>query len=802
MSERKLRSFETGVLGPQHAREHAELRAQMRHGGPVAPRILPRKAFPAVAPSVGGRWEKAFPLPVLGITSVVLPTGKVMLWAYPSNELVNPDPDAPNTAQAWLWNPAKGTGLNAFKRVNPPLWRDPHDGKLKPANIWCAGQTLTGDGRVVVAGGNLAYATETNNFKGLKEVYTFDPWNETWKQQPDMPHGRWYPSLVRIADGRVVIMSGLDETGQHSNPGVDMFTPSADLDGRGTVAQIAYRGGTETDHSEPLDGGLYPHLFYMPSGRVMVAGPETWDTWMLHYPVPAPAETGFDEFSDLSRGRTWGSGVIVPEGPNGSTKVELIGGSAADYSTDPTTFSPASNTTETFDESGPALSPWHAGASMQVARSHLNTVLLPDGSMVSVGGGVGKSPVGGQWAVAGDERQVDLYDPVSDTWRLGAAQAEARAYHSTAVLLPDGRVMSAGDDYNGPTGPGSGIDSDTAEIYDPPYLFNADGTPASRPRITSAPPRMVLGGSAFHVSSPDHLASAALVAPGADTHANDMNQRMVPLKLSASSGGVDLTPPSGTGVAPPGYYMLFVLNSQGVPSVARWVLLGGNPPAAGKVEIAQHTIPAFPSRFTFSGPPFDGLSLADGGLASASLPGGPSTTVPGGHYTITQAKAAGYELSSIACSDGDSTTSLSGRSARINLAAGETVRCTFTDRASGSASQLRSTDSHGPAISFSGLNRRHGSLSGRVRDKSGVKRMQVGLALRRSGRCRWWSSRRHRFARSRRSCRRPVFMKARLRRSGSGYVWRLKLHRRFHRARYVVALRAVDKRGNVTTRFR
>ena len=101
---------------------------------------------------------------------------------------------------------------------------------------------------------------------------------------------------------------------------------------------------------------------------------------------------------------------------------------------------------------------------MKVGRGHHNTVLLPDGSMVTVGGGVGIRN-GDQWQADAAQRQVDLRDPATGAWRLGAAQAESRAYHSTALLLPDGRVVSAGDDVNG------GTDKDTAEIYEPPYLF-------------------------------------------------------------------------------------------------------------------------------------------------------------------------------------------------------------------------------------------------------------------------------------------------------------------------------------------
>ena len=158
----------------------------------------------------------AFPDPGDGHPRRLLPTGKVMWFSYPQNPSRGAGTGtAPNTAQAWLWDPATG----ATKRVDPPLWRDPADGQLKPANIWCAGQTFTADGRLVVFGGNLA-SPRAGDYKGLDKVYTFNPFNETWTEQPDMGHGRWYPTGVRMADGRIPIMQRLDETGAqfHAQP--------------------------------------------------------------------------------------------------------------------------------------------------------------------------------------------------------------------------------------------------------------------------------------------------------------------------------------------------------------------------------------------------------------------------------------------------------------------------------------------------------------------------------------------------------------------------------------------------------
>jgi hypothetical protein len=552
MSERELRSFETEVLGSEHAAEHARQRSTVeKDPTPSTQTLMAAEVAAPPDPATSGEWAAPFAIPVMGINAVMLPTGKVMWWSYPRNPSQDVgDPNAPNTAQAWLWNPVTG----AQTRVDPPLWHDPADppGVLKPANIWCSGQSLLSDGRVLVTGGNLAYDGDGDDYKGLNKVYTFNPWNETWTEQPDMRHGRWYPSQVLLPDGRTAILSGFDESGggySSTNKEIEIFTPSPNLDGRGTLSLLGTRGTT----GAPPDGGLYPHTFVMPSGRVMVAGPDPNDSWFLR--DPGPSNTfAWDNFTGLDNQRLWGTGVLLPGGSNGSTKVQLIGGS--NLATSP--FGVA--TSSTIDEAtGGGVT---TGPSMNIGRSHHNTVLLPDSSMVTVGGGVGKRAPEGQWAANPEQRQVEIFDPTTGLWRLGAAQAEARTYHSTAILLPDGRVISAGDDYNG------GIDRDTAEIYSPPYLFKGP-----RPTATSAPSSVEMG-KPFSVSTPDtDIARAVLVAPGATTHSVDMNQRVVGLTMTERAGAVDLTAPPNGQVAPPGYYMLFLVDDAGVPSVAKWIKL-------------------------------------------------------------------------------------------------------------------------------------------------------------------------------------------------------------------------------------
>jgi hypothetical protein len=562
MTERQFEQFETAVLGPEHAAQHATERreaAALRRAGRTHARPRAHAAVD-VDPAVGGRWDAPFPLPALAVHAVMLPTGKLLIFAYPRRP-TEYDP-AENFTKAYLVDPSNGVS----KAVPPPSFRDPRTGRMRPANIFCAGATLLADGQVLVVGGNLEYDNAKWYYKGLKKAYTFDPWTERWTAQPDMRHGRWYPSAVRMSDGQTMVVAGYDEH-DHSdastgyNKDIELFTPPARRGGQGRWSLLAQEG---VDGAPFLDEP-YPHLFAMPSGRVLVAGPHhAADSWFMDEPGAFPT-FNWDEAPDFGRDRYYGNAVALPGTPAaGNTKVMLIGGTAISRDDQ------ATATAEVFDETK-AKQGWKRAPSWNIARSHANTVQLPDGSMATVGGGTGVNE--DLYAFTDDQRQVELSDPATGRWRLGAAQQEGRTYHSTALLLPDGRVFSGGDDLNG------GNEADTGEIYSPPYLFRGP-----RPVITAAPAHVELG-AAFGVSVTGPAAArAVLVAPGAVTHAVDMDQRVVALAgARRADGGLDLTAPADGRVAPPGHYMLFVLDAAGVPSVATWISLGTvTPPKVAK----------------------------------------------------------------------------------------------------------------------------------------------------------------------------------------------------------------------------
>jgi hypothetical protein len=551
---------------------------------------------PSESAQADGLWGPLLEIPTTAIHAIVLPTGKVLFISQPKY----PTEQEYDGGNAHVWDPA----TNTFTAVPPPVVDWP-DGPDRPANLWCGGHVQLADGRVLVVGGNLAYPSpdalgEGSGFKGGRWVMTFDPWTETWTRYQDMDRGRWYPSLVELPDGRVLIVGGWDETGGRdnggddlpplmvNNPDVEVFDPSTPPGGVATTVVSRLPPGAPNQPKPWPDHqalSLYPHLFVLPStsvlgaggNKVLVAGPNKYDsavidtdTWIWRDVVDTP-DTGQPR---LSEDRSWGTAWIEPSGVEGPRRVTLLGGSDADGATapGPGEAKPPKRTAEVLDLDAPDDG-WRLGEapSLNTGRSHFNTVLLPDGGVFTNGGGYGRKD---DTLYAEPVYGAELLRPGADAWEEVGNEDDARTYHSVSVLLPDGRVASAGDDRDiPPTHIPAG--SRTAQIWSPPYLFAGP-----RPVVTSAP-QTVTYGSTFRVGvqgDPAAIDRAALVRPAAVTHAVDMDQRVITLDVTARDGGITLNTPRDATVAPPGYYMLFVIDADGVPSVASWVRVGPEPP--------------------------------------------------------------------------------------------------------------------------------------------------------------------------------------------------------------------------------
>ena len=331
--------------------------------------------------------------------------------------------------------------------------------------------------------------------------------------------------------------------------------------------------------------------------KVLVAGPTRYDSavidttsWVWTDVVSVHPDGGEPR---ISQDRAWGTGWLAPSDTNGSTSVVLLGGAdTAGVAPGPGAAPPAVGTSETLDLDLAITDPasgWKLGVTpdLNIGRGHFNTTLLPDGSILSNGGGYGRRD---NTLYADPVYEAELLTPGSPTWRDVGIEADARTYHSTALLLPDGSVLSAGDDRDIAPEHITAANR-TAQVYSPPYLFAG-----ARPTITSIPVNVDYDAS-FAVGvggDPADVTHAALVRPGAVTHANNMSQQVIELPVTAEPGGLGLRSPLDATVAPPGYYMLFVQNAAGAMSVGRWIHVGPPvpvPPPPAATETTPTPVP-------------------------------------------------------------------------------------------------------------------------------------------------------------------------------------------------------------------
>jgi hypothetical protein len=231
-----------------------------------------------------------------------------------------------------------------------------------------------------------------------------------------------------------------------------------------------------------------------------------------------------------------------------------------------------------------------ATAPMAYGRRQHNLTVLADGTVLATGG---NSSGAGLVDLNAGVYAAEQWNPATGQWRTLAAMQITRQYHSTALLLPDGRVLSSGGGICG-TCDQVGYLAKNAEIFWPPYLFQADGTLAPRPVIDSAPASTTYGAAMeIATGSPASIRKVALVRLGAVTHSNNMEQRYIPLSFTAGASNITATAPANANVAPPGPYMLFIIDANGVPSVARMVSVQGDSP-----PVVTLTQPADGATFT------------------------------------------------------------------------------------------------------------------------------------------------------------------------------------------------------------
>jgi hypothetical protein len=500
----------------------------MRRAALLALAVVALLAAPAATQTTSaGRWTSTGSLPFFPTAAHLLPTGKVLVFGGDAQG--SPAGQAAITAMAW--DPATG---QTSALASPGY------------DLFCTGHAFLGDGRLFFTGGHVA------NFVGLANTATYDAVRNAWTPLANMNAGRWYPTNTTLPNGDVLTISGQIDTTVGVDTLPQVFSAASGAWRDLTGAQLA------------LD--LYPRMHVAPNGRVFNSGPGAITRYL------DTASTGaWTVVADRAAGyRDYGSAVMYEPG-----KILYVGGG------DPPTAA-----AEVIDLDAPSPA-WRSVASMATARRHLNATLLPDGKVLVTGGTSGS----GFNDTSRPVYAAEIWDPATERWTTLASQTVGRFYHSVALLLPDGRVMSSG-----------GNGHPEVEVFSPSYL-----SAAARPTITAAPDSVGYG-EAFVVQTPEAAAirQVTWIRLPSVTHAFDQNQRFNRLTFTASSGRLSVTAPANANLAPPGHYMLFVLDGQGVPSVAKIVRLGAgaatSPPGTGPVlaSLSPNNAPPGSAGFTLT----------------------------------------------------------------------------------------------------------------------------------------------------------------------------------------------------------
>ena len=469
---------------------------------------------------------------------------------------------------------AAGSGFSSTYEKGPYKWSTFNPSTASITNhtvgedLFCMGQSVLSNGKVLCAGGTLRYDTvdPDGQWKGIASAYEYDSSSDSLTKVQSMKHGRWYPYCLTLDDGKVLTIGGYDEWGCYNylteiyDPGSKSWSIKYDPASSNTYCVgscntfappgLPCYGGTGKGVA-PITIQLYPRALFMPTGLVAVAGQsKTTRTWN--------PQTGKWTFAgNLSVARSYGNMVLLPLNNNTSEKGQILvcGGSnsTADNATtvvqlltpNPTT----SYTTFTFQTI----------ASCNFGRRHAPNAYLPNGKLIFFGG------TNFQNSSSGAYKNAEIFDPVAKSWTVVNGMTVPRIYHSTGILLLDGRVWLAGTSY-------SKTNWELRSEFFVPSYYNA-----TRPTISSSPTVGNYGGTInIPTTSAANIQKVSLIRLSTFTHAFNSELRFIWLQIrSKSSSSVTVSAPVNAKIAPPGYYMIHVLNSAGVPSKAKVIKIPG-----------------------------------------------------------------------------------------------------------------------------------------------------------------------------------------------------------------------------------
>jgi len=481
-----------------------------------------------VTSACAGKWTvSSAPAPVRAVHAVLMHNGHVLLIAGSGND---PEAFAAGSFTSAEWDPV----ANSFRTIATPY------------DMFCSGHAVLPDGRVMVAGGTQAYPSTAGgtDFQGSAQSYAFDPTTHQYVQLPTLAEGHWYPTVVNRGDGKQIVVGGLDQNGILQSH-YQTFDPAANGGAGALSAQQTTAGFFPT----------YPALHLLADGRFFYSGVSTFgdgsDPPGL-WNADTNTFTAVKGLTDRGR-RDMGASVLLP--PAQDQRVMVMGG-GIHHST--TTLATASTALIDLKKANPA---YVAGPPMSESKQYVSAVTLPDRTVLQ-SGGTSMSYLAN--AVPGFKFRytAQLFHPDTNTWEDAAKSTVGRTYHSEALLLPDGRVATFGSNLGNDGAP---FES-RIEIYQPKYFDKV------RPVLGGLPANPTLArGATINFTSDRPLQWAELIRPGAATHSNDPDQRLVDLPITQNGTQVSAALAANPNLTPPGYYMLFGVDTDGTPSVATWV---------------------------------------------------------------------------------------------------------------------------------------------------------------------------------------------------------------------------------------
>jgi YVTN family beta-propeller protein len=470
-------------------------------------------ALAAATQDSQGSWGAVIPwTPHIPVTAAALPNGKLLTFA--SNQRTT-FPSGPEFTYAAIWDPATGQ----FTEVNNTR----HD-------MFCGGTAMLPDGRVVVNGG-----------RATTKLSSIFDWNaNSWAALPNMNDPRWYNPSVALPDGGVFTVSG--SGGSNTAERWDEATGWRRLSGIGWSSVTAEPGYINIWH---------PFLMVAPNGKLFHFGPTDTMHWVDVSGTGSMTNSG--QFVPGTHYPKEGAWVMYNEG-----RILVAGGGANTTSGSDSTTGTSTKVAYTVDLRG--ANPVVANTnSMTFARQFANTVILPNGEVMVIGGNGGA-----KFSDAASVLTPEIWNPTTGAWRTVANHVTPRNYHSVALLLPDGRVWSGGGGLGG-----NAADHRDAEIFTPPSLYTSSGTLAARPVISSMPGKIGIG-TRFNVTATAGLSRFTMIRLSSITHSVNTDLRFLEASFSETTpGNYQITANANINALTPGYWMLFGLNSSGVHSVAK-----------------------------------------------------------------------------------------------------------------------------------------------------------------------------------------------------------------------------------------